>query len=100
MDNVFESLVKGCRDNFDELTPDEYYFTLFAHTLRLRILSKEQTEPQSDNWLDAIDRAEKALSKSSKINAYQIYAQVIEEIKVTKSIQDWKNYADKISRLL
>ena len=100
MDNVFESLVKGCRDNFDELTPDEYYFTLFAHTLRLRILSKEQIESQSDNWLDAVDRAEKALEKSSRINAYQIYAQVIEEIKMTKSIQDWKNYADKISRLL
>jgi len=100
IDNVFDSLDKGCRDKFDNLTPEEYYFTLFAHTLRLRIFNKYETIISKDRWINAIESAEKALVHSAKINAYQIYAQVIEEIKMTKSIQDWKNYADKLSRLL
>ena len=52
MDNVFESLVKGCRDN-DEL--NLIHFTLFAHTLRLNF-SKDKLSLNL-NWLDAVDRA-------------------------------------------
>jgi hypothetical protein len=98
MSGVLDSVNKGCMDHADDLAPEEIYFTLFAHVLRLRIFSKEQMNISGNHWEDVVNRADKALAESAKINAYDTYAQVIENLKMEGRIMDLQNYADKLGR--
>ena len=98
MSGVLDSVNKGCLDHGNDLTPEEKYFTLFAHVLRLRIFSKEQMNISGNHWEDAVNRADEALAESAKINAYDTYAQVIENLKIEGRIINLQNYADKLGR--
>lgn len=96
---IVESVKKGCLDNAD-LTPEERYYTLFAQILRLRVLSQKKMDASTEDWGECFNRAEKALAESAKINAYDTYAQIIENIKEEGRILDMQNYADKLGRSL
>ena len=93
IDSILDSVDKACLDD-SELEEVEVYYTLFAHLLRLRILSGSPNE--SAQWEFAVTSARKALSNSIKINAYDTYSEIINKIIDGDNVIDLQYYSEQL----
>jgi hypothetical protein len=93
INSILDSVNKACLDD-SELEGVEVYYTLFAHLLRLRILSGSFAG--STQWDLAVVNARNALNNSKKINAYDAYCKIINQIIDGNNVIDLQYYSEQL----